>query len=239
MNEAQKDTLRANLAKARAVRAANRAASREAAPPVGTTMNIDADPYEAMQQAQSVSSSPQTAAARTQTRSPLRSGQFLGRNGEVLSRSPVNMKDTFDVPLSMIPDEWEYQWNIVTVVGNPDIARDQSHTMYTNGWRPVPSERHAGILVPPNSKGDIVRGGLRLEERPKAMCDQARLQDVRNAQQQITDRNEVLKLSGIKKNMTDGFEMGPKYRGTGGNIKLSIDRGLDIPAPTHTLAEPE
>ena len=77
-----------------------------------------------------------------------------------------------------------------------------------------------------------------LMERPKVLCDEARAEDVRVAKQQISDRNESLKLSGVRKNLAEGFEMGAKYRGTGGDIRMSIDRALDVPSPEHKLAEP-
>ena len=76
-------------------------------------------------------------------------------------------------------------------------------------------------------------------ERPKSLSDEARAEDIRLAKQLISDRNESLKLSGMRKNMGDGFEMGNKYRGTGGDIRMSIDRSLDVPSPpSHELAEP-
>jgi hypothetical protein len=36
--------------------------------------------------------------------------------------------------------------------------------------------------------------------------------------------------------MADGFEMGKRYKGTGGDIRMSIDRALDAPQPEYTLA---
>jgi hypothetical protein len=79
---------------------------------------------------------------------------------------------------------------------------------------------------------------MRLEERPEEMGNQARAEELRLAKQLISDRNESLKLSGLRKSMGDGFEMGKQYRGTGGDIRMSIDRALDAPAPSHKLAEP-
>ncbi len=138
----------------------------------------------------------------------------------------------------MIPAGWRYQWNVITVVGNSEIAADQSHGMYQNGWRPVPAERYAGTLVPANAKGNIMRGGQRLEERPEALCIEAQEEDIRAAKQLISDRNDSLKLSGVRKQMGDGFEMSGKYRGTGGSIRMQIDKSLDMPVPPqHTLAE--
>ena len=66
----------------------------------------------------------------------------------------------------------------------------------------------------------------------------AKAEDVRNARQLLSDRNDSLKLSGVSKAMPDGFEMNSRRRGTGGNIRLSIDPALDIEAPSHTLAGP-
>jgi hypothetical protein len=172
---------------------------------------------------------------------PVRSNgrtEFIGRGGEVLTRGNLHSHDQFDVPNSMIPKGWEYQWNTVSVTGNNDIARDQMQYMYQSGWRSVPAERHAGILIQPGAKGEIVRGGMRLEERPEEMGNQARAEELRLAKQLISDRNESLKLSGLRKSMGDGFEMGKQYRGTGGDIRMSIDRALDAPAPSHKLAEP-
>jgi hypothetical protein len=228
MDEIQKVNPRAeSLKRAREAKAAKRIAA--ASQPMSVEPQVPLD--EGIEQ---------QAAARQAARTPVRgqAGEVLGRNGERLSRSHTNVGDSFDVPLHMIPKDWDYQWNSVSVHGNADIVREQSHQMYTNGWRPVPAERHAGILVPPNAKGDILRGGMRLEERPLVLSQQARAEDIRLAKKQISDRNESLKLAGVRKGMPDGFEMNQRYRGTGGDIRMSIDKGLDIPAPSHTLADP-
>ncbi len=172
-------------------------------------------------------------------RSPVRAGRVeaVGRNNEVLSRRRTSTGDIFDVPKELIPAGWEYQWCAVTVVGNSEILLDQNLMMAENGWRPVPSSRYPGKFMPAGHKGSILRGGQMLMERPTSLSDEARADDIRAAKQLISDRNESLKLSGVRKQMGDGFEMSGKYRGTGGNIRMSIDRALDVPAPQHTLAE--
>jgi hypothetical protein len=187
---------------------------------------------------------PQRAATRTPRRSrepsrdPNRSdGVILGRNGEVLSRTNDESQDQFDVPKNIIPSGWDYQWNTVSVLGSGDVALRHSNRMYANGWRPVPAERHPGRWTAMGHKGDIVVEGLRLEERPQTLTAQALQADERKAKRQISDRNESLMLE-VKKGMRDGMSMDRKYRGTGGNMKMSIDPGLDIPAPQHELAEP-
>ena len=182
------------------------------------------------------------AAARTTSNESGRElprGQVLGRNGEVLSRKRTASGDIFQIPPELIPDGWEYQWCAVSVIGNTEILLDQNLMMAENGWRPVPSDRYPGRFMPEGHKGNIVRGGQMLMERPKALCEEARAEDIRNAKQLISDRNDSLKLTGVRKNMGDGFEMCRRYRGTGGDVRLSIDPALDIPQPKHTLAEPD
>lgn len=184
------------------------------------------------------------APARTQAQTGSRTKadgrlEVVGHNGEVLSRTRIQVGDQFEIPAHLIPEGWSMQWNAISVAGNAEILMDQQHHMYLNGWRPVPAERYAGTLVPKGTKGNIIRGQQILMERPKALTDEARAEDVRNAHQLIADRNESLKLAGMKKSMAPGFEMGGQYKGTGGDIRMSIDKGLDIPAPSHQLADPE
>lgn len=228
------------MAKARAVRDANKAARLAAAPPADiahdepVTRNVKKAPiYEE-----------EVAAARTQTRQPARTRsdgriEVTGRDGEVLARTRTQVGDIFDIPQSMVPQGWSYQWNAVSVAGNAEVLLDQQHMMYQNGWRPVPAERYAGTLVPLGSKGNIVRGQQMLMERPLALTLEAKAEDERNARQLVQDRNESLKLAGMKKNMGQGFEMSGKYKGTGGDVRITIDKALDIPRPQHTLADPE
>lgn len=218
-----------NLAKARAAKALKRAQE-------GAGLSIDNDGLAAMQSAQTAEPAPEAAAART----PVRSGRttVLGRNGEKLTRTRTQSGDIFAIPPGIIPKGWEYQWCAVTVTGNSEILMDQNLMFAENGWRPVPAERHAGRFMPVGHKGSIIRGGQMLMERPAVLCEEARTEDVRLAKQLISDRNESLKLSGVRKGLADGFEMGGKYRGTGGDIRMSIDKALDAPAPKHTLADP-
>lgn len=224
------------LEHARAKRAANRAAAKKAAEATASadesfggtiTRQIKKAPIVPDDPA------PEVAAARSETRQGARSRsdgrlEVVGHNGEVLSRTRVQVGDIFEIPKELIPPGWSYQWNAVSVAGNSDILIDQNHMMYQNGWRPVPAERYAGTLVPRGSKGNIIRGQQLLMERPTVLTQEARQEDIRNAKQLISDRNDALKLGGVKKNLGDGFEMSDKYKGTGGAVRMQIDKSLDV-----------
>ena len=164
--------------------------------------------------------------------------EVVGRNGEVLSRSSTYVQDSFEIPRNQWPKGYDLQWNTISVHGNADIVRDLTNLMASQGWRPVPAERYAGTLLPRNAKGMIVRGGLILEERPTVLGEEARAEERAAAKKLISDRNESLKLAGVKNAMPSGFEMGGKYKGTGGDIRISVDQQLDAPQPSYTLAKP-
>lgn len=180
---------------------------------------------------------PLRADTRTPTReAPRGRGEVFGRNGERLSRKRNSNADPFHIEVSIVPNGWEYQWNAITVIGNSEVLADQALAMAENGWRPVPSERHPGRFMPEGHKGSILRGGCRLEERPKILSDEARAEDLARAQQLVKDRNESLRM--VKGKLPDGFEMSGRYRGADAQSRMSIDRGMDIPQPSHQLAEP-
>ena len=220
------------LRQGRIAYAAKRAAAKAAAitPPVDTPLHIDEE-LEAIEAHAPAQNAPSRAPIREQARTPTRAlgkNEAIGRSGEVLSRKRTQAGDIFDVPKELIPVGWEYQWCAVSVTGNTEILLDQNLMFAENGWRSVPSDRYPGRFMPVGHKGSIIRGGQMLMERPKTLSDEARSEDVRLAKQLISDRNESLKLSGMKKNMADGFEMSGKYRGTGGGVRMQIDKSLDV-----------
>ena len=188
-------------------------------------MSIDAAPE--------VEAAPQPVAPRTQTRQSARTRsdgrlEVTGRGGEVLSRTRTYVGDIFEIPKELTEPGWSLQWNAVSISGNSEILLDQNHMMHQNGWRAVPAERYAGTLVPKGSTGPIIRGQQMLMERPQALTDQANLEDLRNARNLINDRNESLKLTKVKDSLPDGMEMDRRYRGTGGGMRMEIDKSLDV-----------
>jgi len=169
---------------------------------------------------------PAQAAARTQVeRDPRSSGrvQALGRNGEVLTRSSLQVGDEFEIPKSMWPAGWDYQWITLDVHGNKDIVDDHNHSHYMNGWRSVPAERYAGSLLPKDAKGPFVKKRMMLMERPLVLSEDARAEEIRKAKQQITDQNQALLLA-RQKTVAPGFEMSDRVSG----IKMQSDKSLDV-----------
>lgn len=150
-----------------------------------------------------------------------------GRDGEILTRRRTQVGDRYHVPGNEIPDGWSYQWNPVTVTGK-EVVEIQNE-MHANGWRPVPANRHPGRWTKPGYTGDIVVEGLRLEERPETLTQEALMEEEQKARRQVRDQSDILKLS---KKMPEGFSMEKNQRAgrlsPGGSINISVDKSMDI-----------
>jgi hypothetical protein len=155
----------------------------------------------------------------------------MGRNGEVLTRTRKEGIDPFDVPMSFIPHGWRYQWNALSTYGNTEIFQSQNLEFHQNGWRPVPASRHDGFFMPHGHGGAVIVRGQMLMERPEALNLEAEKEQEEIAIRQMRDRDAALMggRANARDAMRGGFEMGGKYRGTGGDIKINVDPGLDIP----------
>lgn len=128
----------------------------------------------------------------------------------------------------MAPQGWTYQWNAVTVTGKEMVTEQM--TMYQNGWRPVPADRHPGNWFPPGYKGDIVVDGLRLEERPESLTADAAAEDKQRARNQVRDQTDSLRLT---QKAMPGAQVAAERRVAG--MRMQIDPAFDIPAPQHQL----
>jgi hypothetical protein len=118
-----------------------------------------------------------------------------GHNGEELTRKRTISSDIFDIPSSIIPQGWDYQWNVLEVVGQPQTAMRLA--MAENGWRPVPAGRHPGLFMPADYPpgSPIIRDGLQLEERPMILTEEARAEEKAKASKQVRDQLEQLRLT--------------------------------------------
>lgn len=119
-------------------------------------------------------------------------GVAVGRNGEQIRRIRTSGNDPYRVPDAIAAKYYEegyaLQWNVVSVLGKdgrdaPDMLNKAK--MFNAGWRPVPAEKHPGVWLPAETAGEIVINGLRLEECPLALVEEARMEEKREADDQV------------------------------------------------------
>lgn len=129
-------------------------------------------------------------------------GEIRGRNGELLSRKRRDSSDIFHIPEELKDPKWDLQWNTVTVYEQPQTA--QVLAMRENGWRPVPAGRFKGMFMPADypDDGEILRDGMRLEERPMELTEQAKTDEYIKATGLMSDQKQQL---GLVQKIPEGF----------------------------------
>lgn len=165
---------------------------------------------------------------REMAREPSRSNaRVMGRDGEELVRMrPESGGDLYEKVKA--PPGWTFQWNAISALGKE--MDEQQLQMWANGWRPVPASRYPGMYTAPGYEGQIVVKGLRLEERPETLTQEAQYEDHMRAQKQTRDQTDALRLTQAK---LPGAEVGAR----GNRIALKIDKSFtaDIPRPQHMI----
>lgn len=158
--------------------------------------------------------------------------------GKIYTRKRVGNTDPFAIPPHIIPEGWSYQWNVISVTGQ--AAVDAQIQMAENGWEPVPSGRHKGMFMPADyPPGEpIIRGGLRLECRPKVLTEEAMEEDRRSAIDLIHDRDRELGMgTNPRYNLGRGHEHVNFARNGRAAVSKSVDYGGDIPRSHVDTAE--
>lgn len=125
----------------------------------------------------------------------------VGRDGKPVWRKVSGNADQFAVDPRMIPDGWSYEWKRETIYNEPDPAYQAE--LASNGWTPVPCERHDGVFLPHGTQGAIRRGGLILMERPAILTEEARIEDKRNADRALRSAYEVRGLMNADPSFVD------------------------------------
>ncbi len=170
---------------------------------------------------------PPRAQHREMAREPSRSASsvVVGRNGEELRRMrPDAGGDIFERVKP--PPGWDFQWNAITAVNKEltEIHQGMAVDMYENGWRPVPASRFPGVYTPPGYEGAIIVKGMRLEERPKSLSDEARREDEMRAKAQLRDQTDSLRLTQSK---LPGANAGRARQVSG--MRMEIDKTFELP----------
>lgn len=169
-------------------------------------------------------------APRQQVREPSReparpNASVIGRNGEELSRMrPDAGGDIFE--RAKAPPGWCYQWNSVTAINKElaEIHQGMAVDMYENGWRPVPASRHPGIWTPKGYEGSILVKGMRLEERPMQLTQDALREDEMRAKAQLRDQTDSLRLTQSK---LPGANASRAKDVSG--MRMTIDKTFEVP----------
>lgn len=159
----------ANMAKARAVREANRA--RRTA--------------EALEQ-------PRIREAPPATREPIRQEVRPAPDNrwESFNYVPAEDDDRLRIDPSEIPDGMSYQW-----ISSKVFGQEQPHNLarfQKQGWAPVPASRHDGRFMPKGHQGYIEMDGLMLHERPLEYTRKAREYEYQKARTQVRIREQQL-----------------------------------------------
>src|SRR5258708_5107691 len=167
---------------------------------------------------------------RETAREPSRgNATVIGRNGEELVRMrPEAGGDLYEKVKA--PPGWSFQWNSIAALGKE--MDEHQLQMHANGWRPVPSSRFPGIYTAPGFEGQIVVKGLRLEERPETLTQEAMYEDQMRAQKQTLDQTDALRLTQAK---LPGADVGAR----GNRVKVDVSKSFtaDIPRPQHMIDE--
>ncbi len=164
---------------------------------------------------------------REPAREPTRAAStvVVGRDGQELKRMrPDGGGDIFERVKA--PPGWSYQWNSVTAMnkGIEEIHKGMSIDMYENGWRPVPASRHPGVWTSPGYEGAIILKGMRLEERPMALTNEAKREDEARAKSQLRDQTDSLRLT---QSQLPGANAGRAKAASG--MKMTIDKSFELP----------
>lgn len=196
----------AALAQGRATAAANRAARAASEAPAETGPGVSAA-RKAQGKVGSVIG--HTAAGRV---------IVVGRDGKPISRKGDRNIDKFAIPREEIPDGWSYQWIAETVLNEPQTAALMDFQQ--KQWTPVPQDRHP--------TRPVRQGGLMLVERPKALTEEARQEEMQQAKDQLKANVEQFSPpSGLK--ATGGIRRGRP-------VSVSAD---GVAAPTLEIAGDE
>lgn len=183
-------------------------------------------------------------AARAEARAePLGDGIIRGRNGEILTRRRRDGVDPYHIDQRLVPSGWTYQWNAVKIYNNGDVVQQRSMSYWHNGWRPVPASRHPGLFLPLGAEGAIVLNGLRLEERPIQLTEEAQAEQVAEARKQVRTQSESV-MGKTATNITNaGFAVPSAQQqrrafGRPEHVRMAIDPALDAPrSGDYELAE--
>ena len=150
----------------------------------------------------------------------LRPGEYQGRNGEILKRSPVKFGNPFDFPDDVKDPDWSYQWIRQSVFNSTEHS--EMAAMKRAGWREVPPDGVKGYFKEevPEGQNFIAREGLVLVERPVGMTEEAKTEALRAANKHY--EGQIHKIHDENATLPSGFRA----------LRGEIDREAPQAAPS-------
>ena len=193
----------ANLAKARAARAANREKARieaetkaevngygapEAlmATPKRVPEQFSRGPIAAGDGGTVIAPKPSLSAAEASRERARRRSADVRENIGDLDQG----LDEFYIDPRIIPEGWSYEWKMNTVLGQPNPAYQVQ--LQRMGWDCVPAERHPEMMPAGDKHSIIERKGMVLMERPADLTEEAKNIETRKARRQMQSKQEQL-----------------------------------------------
>lgn len=117
------------------------------------------------------------APAAEAAREPVRAKTRTRRGGAGVNK--------YHIPQEMIPDGIDLQWNVDTVLGQPQTQERMA--MEQQAWEPVTGDmwdgRFDGMFMRRGHQGEINVGGLVLMWRPMELTHEARAEELHHARQ--------------------------------------------------------
>jgi hypothetical protein len=160
-----------------------------------------------------------TRTARTPVRTDAQSAEPIREpvRAKVRTRKNVGSQSRYHVPAEWIPDGMDFQWNVDTVLGKPEIH--ERRMMEEQGWEPIdpsmePFKHLDGKIVRAGHKGEINVDGLVLMWRPLDLTLEARaeeLQAARHARYVEESKMAAGRPDGVNPDMLNPND--PKARG--------------------------
>lgn len=98
--------------------------------------------------------------------------------------------DEFYIDPRIIPEGWSYEWKMNTVLGQPNPAYQVQ--LQRMGWDCVPAERHPEMMPTGDRHSTIERKGMVLMERPADLTEEAKNIETRKARRQMQSKQEQL-----------------------------------------------
>ncbi len=153
----------------------------------------------------------QAPAGRKQVRAPvregevnLRPGEYAGRNGEILKRTPFKFGNKFDIPDDVKEPGWSYQWIRHSIYNSTDYS--EMAAMKRAGWREVHPNALKGYFreQTPEGQNFITDEGLVLVERPIGMTREAHNEALATANRHY--QGQIHKIYDETAQLPSGFE---------------------------------